>query len=177
MPTDRQLTYYDERDSFQAHWQAVQASRTPLALLLDRLTDPRNIGGLFRLADAANLLHIYTFGQDIDLQHKALKRSARATQQYIPHTHLADDKQLQTVLDAHFTIALEVTERSQPYTQILAQPPTLLIIGAENYGVSPQLLTQAQAVAHLPMHGINTSMNVNAAAAIATYHFMHQLRT
>lgn len=177
MTHDRQLTYYDERQSFEARWQAVQASRTPLALLLDGLTDPRNIGGLFRLADAANLLHIYTYRNDINLQHKALQRAARATHQYIPHTHLRDTAHLQAILDAHYTIALEVSERSQPYTAIPPQAPTLLLIGAENHGVSASLLDRAQAVAHLPMHGINTSMNVNAAAAIATYHYMHLLRT
>lgn len=172
---NRQLTYQDERDDFKKRWDFVQKNRHPLCLLLDGLEDIRNIGSLFRLADSANLSHIYFYNCPILPTDKRLKKTARSTQKYINSSVIHELNDIHELKKTHELIALEITSDSIPYTQCQIEQPVILIIGKENQGVSETLLTLSDKTVHIPMHGINTSMNVAVAAAITTFHFIQQL--
>lgn len=51
-----------------------------------------------------------------------------------------------------------------------------LMVGNETFGVLPETLALCDAVAELPMWGVNKSLNVIVSAAIASYHVAHQLK-
>ncbi|MBR6441566.1 MAG: hypothetical protein IKS44_05930 [Bacteroidales bacterium] len=52
--------------------------------------------------------------------------------------------------------------------------PTLLIMGAEETGVSPELLKMADLRARLPIRGQVQSLNVSVAAGIFMYEALRQ---
>ena len=58
---EKQLSFQDMRPDSKATAENIKTNRNPISLLLDRMTDPRNIGGIFRLADAARIKHIYFY--------------------------------------------------------------------------------------------------------------------
>ncbi|WP_375252443.1 TrmH family RNA methyltransferase, partial [Dokdonia donghaensis] len=68
-------------------------------------------------------------------------------------------------------IALEIDSTSIPIAEVhIANMSKIsLVIGAESTGVTPEALEQCAVIAHIPMHGINSSMNVAQAAGIALY--------
>ncbi len=171
---NRQLTYKDERGDFEQRWDFVQKNRRPLSLLLDGLEDPRNIGSLFRLADSANLAHVYFYNCSIQPTDKRLKRTARSTQKYVNSSIIHDITAIHELKNTHQFIALEITSDSIPYTECQIESPTILIIGKESHGVSEALLALSDKAVHIPMYGINTSMNVAVASAITTFHFIQQ---
>jgi tRNA G18 (ribose-2'-O)-methylase SpoU len=169
---NKQLDYQDERKNFQERLEYINARRHPISLLLDGVSDARNIGSVFRLADAANLACIYFYNCPILPNDKRINKTARSTQKYVPSKVLHDLNDVQELKNTHQLIALEITAQSQLYTSLKIQKPSIIIIGAENHGVSEQLLEVVDATIHIPMYGINTSMNVINAASIVTYHFL-----
>ncbi len=168
----RQLNFEDERSSIDKELERVQANRHPNALLLDGLRDMRNVGSIFRLADAANLSKIYLYNCDFDFTHKKLVRTSRSTIKYVEYQVLHDLDQISALQNQYEIIGLEITNSSINYTEFQSQKPILLVIGNEQNGISDEVLQLTQKCVHIPMYGIKTSMNVLCATGIVVYHFL-----
>jgi tRNA G18 (ribose-2'-O)-methylase SpoU len=151
----------------------------PLSLLAVDVTDPANIGGLFRLADALGVRHIYLAGASITPQNAKVRRTARATQQYVSWSYALDPLALVRELKSRgqAVVALEITSSSVD-VRCISVPSTaeiVLIVGSENQGVSQSLLDEAAQTVHIPMMGRNSSMNVVVASAIAAFEIIKEL--
>ncbi len=171
----RQLHFEDERADLAAYLEKINANRHPISLFLDGLTDFRNVGLLFRLADAARVEKIYLYNCVFNLENKKIHRTSRATINYVPYEIIEDFETVKTLSKQKEFVALEITTESKIYTTHRINPPTVLVIGSERNGVSKVLLELCNTHIHLPMLGVKTSMNVLAASSIAVYHWLEQL--
>ena len=172
---ERQLKFVDKGLTYSELIQKKRSNPNKLVFFLDRLTDVKNIGSLFRIADAANIEAIYSYGVKPFLDNKRFQRVARLTHRFIEHHHLSKWDELMALKENYQLICLEITDKSIPYTEFTPQKPVALIIGNEITGVSAQMLALSEQSIHIPMLGINNSMNVSSAAAVATYHIIEQL--
>ncbi|MCB0547469.1 MAG: hypothetical protein KDD19_07755 [Phaeodactylibacter sp.] len=171
----RQLDFRDERPREMDNYiREVLEKRHPLSLLLDHVEDTRNLGALFRLADAARLQHLWALGEAGLFESKIIRRVSRAAMAYVPHQAI-DISEARALAQQQTLVALEITENSIPYTEYQPQSPCVLVIGNEKDGVSEELLELCQASIHIPMYGVNTSMNVAMATAVAVYGLLHKL--
>jgi len=172
---EKQLSFYDMRPDSKATAEKIKTNRKPISLLLDRMTDPRNVGSIFRLADAALIEHIYFYRcEGLEITAK-IKRISRSTTQVVPYSHLKDLEAVKALKKTHNLIALEYTNQSIPYTDFKPTGKTMLVIGNEQRGVSEELLAVTEQSIHLPMLGMNTSMNVMCATGIAVYGLLMKL--
>jgi len=166
---NRQLGFSDERDDLENYLKEINKSRHPISFLLDRLMDNKNIGLLFRLADAARIEKIYLHQCNFSSNDKKLSRVARSTDKYVPHQVINSIEEIITLKETHELLALEITTNSIPYTEFKSNSPIILVIGSEKYGVSEKLLNLVNESVHIPMYGVNTSMNVAVATGIVCY--------
>ena len=173
--TNRQLTFSEERIDVSQRIEETKTHRTPISILLNNVQDLRNIGSIFRIADALKIEHIYIYGFQGVWNLKKLKKYGRSTLSHVPHSFLEKQEDLVEILNNHHVVALEKTDKSKNYTDFKPIYPLLLIIGNESHGISPYLLKIAMQTIHLPMLGVNTSLNVSNATAIALYHIHNQL--
>ncbi|MCO6478076.1 MAG: hypothetical protein J5I94_15705 [Phaeodactylibacter sp.] len=172
---ERQLGFRDERPGqMEQYIQHIQSNRHPLGLLLSHVEDTRNLGALFRLADAARLQHIWALGPPGLFESKIVRRVSRSTLAYVPHSTI-DIKEARELARQQSMAALEITEHSIPYTAYQPKGPLILVIGNEKDGISEELLALCEASIHIPMYGVNTSMNVAMATAIAVYGLLAEL--
>lgn len=143
------------------------------------VSDPLNIGALFRLADAQGVASLYLCGQSPRPPHKRISKTARSTDQFVPfeyHTStLAAIEKLRA--KNYRIIGLEITDASEPIDRFTADAdhPLALVIGAESQGLHPDTLAVLDAAVHIPMYGRNTSMNVIQACGIAIYALTRKL--
>lgn len=172
----RQLKFGDKHADLEKELTKIQANRHPLALLLDGLTDLRNIGSIFRLADAANIEKIYLYNCNFDPHHKKAQRTARSTIQYVSFEHLDGIEAIEDLCKRYELIGLEITNTSMDYREYAVSRPILLAIGAERTGISEDVLALCSACIHLPMYGVKTSMNVLCATGIAVYHLVDKIQ-
>lgn len=164
MPTQRQLSHAEHR---------VSGQRLPLCLLAHDIEVAANVGSLFRIADALGVEKLYLCGSSPVPPDGKIRKTARATEQYVPFVWQADPLPLVAELKAqgYAIISLEITSASIDVRQ-LALPPgqkTCLILGSENHGVSQALLDCSDQAVHIPMRGHNSSMNLATACAIAVF--------
>jgi tRNA G18 (ribose-2'-O)-methylase SpoU len=173
---ERQLSFRDERnEELKQQIAEIHNNRHPLGIVLAQLDDPRNIGMIFRLADAARLAHLWILGNDASLLHnRKFKRVARSTVNYVPYSFLNNVDDITAIPNEYKLIGLEVTSHSTPINEFVLEEPVALIVGNEERGISPALLDRCEQCVHLPMYGINTSMNVAMATGIAAYSLIHQ---
>lgn len=167
---EQQRTFREERPDLEAHLKKINQNRQPISLLLDRIHDIRNVGAIFRLADAARIRKVYFLGEPAwKLDSKKVERVSRYASRYVPYEVLNSLEAVAELKKNHNLIAMEWTNQSIPYTSFAPLGETILILGNEQHGVSPELLELAEQSIHIPMLGVNTSMNVACAAGIVVY--------
>lgn len=149
---------------------------SPIIIVLDGLEDIRNIGSLFRLADAARIAKIYGFRMKQEADISKIERVSRQTSEHIEYTGIKDIEEIKSLTNEYYPIALEYTNKSIPFTNYHDLKPCMLIIGNERRGVSKELLSLSQSSLHVPMLGKNSSMNVSVASGIVVYHLLSVLK-
>lgn len=154
-------------------------AKYPLSLLAQDVADPANIGSLFRLADAFGVEHLYLTGRSPAPPNARLRRTARAAETHVSWSYAADPVALVRSLkeQGSWVLCLEITRASVDIRRVT--PPgnhkILLVLGAEDKGVSQALLDEAALTAHIPMRGHNSSMNVATACAVAVFELTRNL--
>lgn len=170
----KQLTFEEMRKDRKKVLESIKTKRHSISILLDGITDPRNIGGLFRLGDAALVDCIYVYNNtDFSVTSK-VKRISRSTTDLVPFKVLRNIEEIQDLKKESSLIALEYTDKSSSYSKYEPNKHTILVLGNEKRGVSEELLALCEHSIHLPMYGLNTSMNVLCAASIAVYNLLEK---
>ncbi len=131
---------------------------------------PENIGSIFRVADAAGSHKIILLNSRDDiLEHKKIKKISRNS------THIAcESLPLDQYHSQQSMIAIELTEKSTSVFTCQLPQACAFVIGNERQGVDRNLLQQCEYAVHIPMYGVNGSMNVSHALAIVLYEWHRQ---
>jgi tRNA G18 (ribose-2'-O)-methylase SpoU len=147
--------------------------RFPLRVLAQDLEGPANVGGLFRIADALGVEHVYLAGSSARPPNPKLRRASRSAEKYVSYSWTADGLALARELKAAgcLLVSLEVTSSSTDIRELGwgGQRPLCLVVGSENTGVAQGLLDVSDHTLHIPMLGNNSSMNVATACGIAVF--------
>ena len=150
----------------------------PLVVVCEDMLDPLNVGSVFRLADAMGEEHLYLVGASVVPPNRKINRTARSTDKRIPFTASADKLLIldQLKQQGFKLIGLEITNKSQSLfdSALPMDQPIAMWLGSENAGVSPPVLERLDFCVHIPMQGINSSMNVVQALGMALFEWNRQ---
>lgn len=155
----------------------VESDRAPLLLLLDHVTDVRNFGAIVRTAECTGVdAVIIPDHGTAQVGDDAVKTSSGA----LLRVPICREPNLKTVLNLARQCGLQIVAATEKgatdYLQVDFAKPTLLIMGAEETGISPELLKMADCRAKLPILGQVQSLNVSVAAAVFMYEVLRQRR-
>jgi tRNA G18 (ribose-2'-O)-methylase SpoU len=160
------------------HHRAVPV-KFKLCYLVNDIDVPMNVGSLFRIADALGVERIYLTGCSSVPPNPKITKTSRSTEKYVDYSCTEDVGALvaQLKADGYKIVSLEITSKSIDIEEFKVSPGEriCLVLGSEDKGVCQQLLDMSDETIHIPMLGINSSMNVAAACAIATYHITKML--
>lgn len=154
---------------------AMERGETPLVLLLDGVTDVRNFGAIARSAECAGVHAIMLPAKGAaQINGDALKASAGA----LCITPVCRVHSLRSALRFLLGCGVQIvatTEKADKslYALNLARP-TAIVVGAEDEGVSPDILRMADELARIPLCGSIASLNVSAAAAVVLFEAVRQ---
>lgn len=171
----KQLNFREIRGAASTRLENIDKNRTPIILLCDRISDVRNVGSIFRIADAARIEKIYFYQSDINFSHKKMVKVARSTNQYVEYETINQLENVKELATEYEIVALDKTSESTIYTDFerkTTDKKLLLVLGSEQFGVQEDLLKLATQSIHLPMLGVNTSMNLSVATGIAVFHLL-----
>jgi 23S rRNA (guanosine2251-2'-O)-methyltransferase len=153
----------------------VENGETPLFIMLDGVTDVRNIGAIARTAwccGAQGIVlptsHAATLGED------AIKTSAGALNKIM----LLRTPSVQQAIDVFRLNGIQVlgTEMrgSIPISEVDFKIPSCFVMGAEDKGISKEVLKRADVLIRIPMATKFDSLNVSVAAGMILYEAMRQ---
>jgi 23S rRNA (guanosine2251-2'-O)-methyltransferase len=149
--------------------------KLPAVVLLDSITDVRNLGAIARSAECAGLDAIVLPARgSAQINADAIKTSAGALN-VIPVCRV------NTLYDAAKYLhesGFQVIAASEKGAGVLYQAdftqPVAIIMGAEDTGIDPKLLKMADAIVQIPLPGTIRSLNVSAAAAVVFFEMVRQ---
>lgn len=149
--------------------------RVPLVLILDRVTDVRNFGGIARTAECMGVDAILIPTKNsAQINADGIKTSAGALN-YIPVCRESNLKEaIQFLKDSGLQIVASTEKSDQYFQDIDLMGPTAILMGSEDEGISPAYLELADKQVKIPITGRIESLNVSAAAAMALYEVNRQ---
>ncbi|MFI5156977.1 MAG: 23S rRNA (guanosine(2251)-2'-O)-methyltransferase RlmB [Chitinophagales bacterium] len=155
--------------------EVVSQGQAPLFLMLDGITDVRNIGALARTALCCGAQAMIIPDKGVGaLNEEAMKSSAGA----LASIHVCRVGSLLKALDLLHLNGIRVFTSQLKATQQLIylsfRDPCCIIMGSEDKGVQPFLIKAADEVFCIPMAGNFDSFNVSVAAGIILFEAMKQ---
>jgi len=149
-----------------------QTGKAPFLVAVDGVTDPGNLGALLRCCDGAGVDGV------ILPRHRAVHvtptaaKSAAGAVEHVPMAVVGGlPAALARVKDAGiWVVGLDdASDRSLFELGDLATEGICLVLGAEGAGLSRLTRERCDVIVSIPMRGRLSSLNVSAAAALATY--------
>jgi 23S rRNA (guanosine2251-2'-O)-methyltransferase len=139
-------------------------------IMLDQVTDPQNIGAIFRSAAAFGARGVILQDRHAPLLTGALAKAAAGAIDQIRHAREVNLSRALERLEAlgWRGVALD-GEAPDALADVLDGSPTVLVLGAEGEGVRRLVREHCDVLANIPMPGGFESLNVSAAAAVALY--------
>ena len=140
-------------------------------MVLDGVSYLPNIGTMFRLCDAFRVERLYVCGFDLQPHKRRLVTAAAGTLGWVPWESRPDAASVvrESRAKGYRVAAIELAEDSVPPEAIGSDALLCLVIGAENHGVSAEVLALADLRVELPSDGLGGSINLTTAAAIVLY--------
>ena len=136
------------------------------ALLLDRVQDPGNVGTLLRTALAFGFRKVFSLeGSASFYNSKAVSSSQGAIFKLELKEGLKEVEALTLLKQEGFFLLGSALEGGVPFEKINAPKKLCLILGNEGQGMSETIKKASDALAYIPMSGID-SLNVGVAGGI-----------
>jgi 23S rRNA (guanosine2251-2'-O)-methyltransferase len=147
----------------------------PLFIMLDGVTDVRNIGGIARTAVCCGAQAIIIPDKGVGaLNEEALKSSAGALEK-IQVCRVGS--LLKAIDDLHMNgirVLVSAMDQSKKLHEMDFKEPCCIVMGSENKGVQPYISKAADERFSIPMVGDFDSLNVSVATGIILYEAMKQ---
>ena len=152
-----------------------EEGKNPLMVVLDGVTDIRNFGAIARTACCAGVDAIVIPSHNsVSITADAIKTSAGA----LFHIPVCREKSIldavRQLKDNGYRIVAATEKGARNYTEVDFTVPTAIVMGAEETGISDDVLRIADYLAAIPINGKISSLNVSVAAGVMVYEAVRQ---
>jgi 23S rRNA (guanosine2251-2'-O)-methyltransferase len=160
------------------HWGSLEdvcisGQGAPLVVLLDRVTDPHNVGAVLRSAEVFGARAVIAPHRHSAPETGALAKTASGAlerQPYLRVVNLSDAMEsLRAMGYCLIGLTGEATEDLAPVLAKAGSHPIALVLGAEGPGLRDKTRETCDHLARIPASGEFGSLNVSNAAAVALY--------
>jgi tRNA (guanosine-2'-O-)-methyltransferase len=140
-----------------------------LAVLLDSVGQPFNVGSIVRSAAAFGAGRLWLCGSTAPLTHPGVGKTALGTQRFLAAEEEPDPVKAAQAARALGlrVVAIELASGALPLHEAPLGGDVCLAVGNEDHGCTAALLAAADAIAYIPQPSRVGSLNVAVAAAVA----------
>jgi 23S rRNA (guanosine2251-2'-O)-methyltransferase len=152
-----------------------QAAGRPI-LALDHVQDPQNLATLIRTAAAVDVAGIVI---QSDRSAQVTPAVVRSSAGLVEILKVARENNTRRALESlkvsgYWAVALETTAEAQNMFTADVPEPTVLVVGSEDRGMSPNVLKGCDLTVFLPMPGRVESLNAAVAGSVALFELLRR---
>ncbi len=169
--------YADGEDLLEALAARVGTQPEPLALILDGIEDPRNLGAILRTAECAGAAGVFIpERRAVGLNETVAKASAGAVE-YLPVARVTNLSVLiRQLKERNVWVIGAAGDATMTYSDWDWTRPSAIALGAEGSGLHRLVRENCDALVRIPVLGKIESLNVSVAAGIILYEALRQRR-
>jgi len=147
-------------------------SSSSFALILDRISDPGNLGAILRTADAAGVDAVFLAPGTVDAYNPKVVRAAMGAHFHLPIVEAGWEELAKQL--TRLEIWLAEAREGEPYDRVDWRRPCALIVGSEAEGPSDEARRFAPKRVHIPMPGKAESLNAAVATGVLLFEIARQ---
>jgi tRNA (guanosine-2'-O-)-methyltransferase len=151
-----------------------------VALVLDRVAQPFNVGSILRTAAAMRVTDVWLVGETPGPEHAKVGKTALGADRYLTF-HRVDGDGATAIRQAsdhgYRTVALELADGAEPMHELDLAVDACIVVGHEDRGLTASTIDACDLVGFLPQLGRIGSLNVATAASTALYEVRRQAWT
>ncbi|MEL6142907.1 MAG: TrmH family RNA methyltransferase [Bacteroidota bacterium] len=174
----RKLATYEIQRSSPEEFKATV--KTPVILVLDNIRSARNVGSIFRTADAFALQHVYLCGITAQPPSRDIMKTALGADQTVPWTYAKETTQVLSELSQQPCNIFAVEQSDQPIWlqefTVNREKTTVLVLGNEVTGVEQKVMDLCHGSLEVPQFGTKHSLNVSVCTGLVVWELVRQLK-
>ena len=152
-----------------------EQGKNPFIVLLDGITDVRNFGAIARTCDCAGVDAIVIPSRNsVSVNADAIKTSAGALLSLPVCKESNITEAIKFLKNCGYKVVAATEKAGKKYTSVSYTDPVAVVMGGEDYGISPDNLRICDEMVKIPIQGNIASLNVSAAAAVLMYEVIRQ---
>ncbi len=152
-----------------------EQGQLPFFFILDHITDVRNFGAIVRSAECAGIQAIIIPEKGAaQINEDAIKTSAGAMFNVNICRVKSLEKTIRYLIDCGIQVVAATEKGKELYYEQDYTQPTAILMGAEDTGISAELLRLADKLVYIPLQGKIESLNVSSAAAVLAFEVVKQ---
>jgi 23S rRNA (guanosine2251-2'-O)-methyltransferase len=147
----------------------------PLAVVLDGVEDPRNLGAVIRTVECAGAHGVFVPERRASGLTETVAKAAAGALEYVPVARAANVVRLLEELKGRgvWTVGT-AAEAETSYTDWDWTQPSALLLGGEGEGLRRLVRERCDVLVRIPLRGQIESLNVSVAAGIVLYEAVRQ---
>jgi 23S rRNA (guanosine2251-2'-O)-methyltransferase len=169
------VAYADADELLERITGRVRSGESPLAIVLDGVEDPRNLGAIIRTAECAGADGLFIPERRAAGLTETAAKTAAGALEYLPVARAPNVARLVEDFKERgvWTVGTDA-DANIAYTDWDWTQPCALLLGGEGSGLRRLVRERCDALVRIPLRGRIPSLNVSVAAGIVLYEALRQ---
>ncbi len=143
---------------------------------LDAVGNPGNLGAILRTSDAVGCSGIVMLGHTTDPYHPAALRASMGAVFAQKLIRAEFGEFMHWKRERGYSVVGTTGQAQLEYRDMVYETPTILLMGSERQGLSPEQQAACDLLVRIPMVGTGDSLNLAVATSVVLYEVFHQHR-
>ena len=167
--------YTDADELLDAVGAAVGSDGEPLAVVLDGIEDPRNLGAILRTAECAGVNGVFIPERRAAGLNETVAKTSAGAVEYLPIARVTNLSVLiRQLKERNLWVVGTAADAPLNYYDWDWTRASAIVLGGEGAGLHRLVSEQCDALVRIPVNGRIESLNVSVAAGIILYEALRQ---